>query len=198
MKTNERKIVIATQNQGKIKEFAALFANTPIKVLSLADVNFNEDIEETGVTFEENAEIKAEAVMKATGLPAVADDSGLAVDALDGAPGVYSARYAGLEKNDQANNQKLLTALQGETQRGAVFVCVLALCVPGEATQFFRGELRGVIAEEEQGTNGFGYDPLFYLPDREKTTAELQPDEKNKLSHRALALQKLAAFWAQR
>ncbi|NGP44984.1 XTP/dITP diphosphatase [Bacillaceae bacterium SIJ1] len=189
------KLVVATHNQGKIKEFNALFANQGVDILSLQDVHFHDDIEETGETFEENAQIKAETVARAVGLPVVADDSGLAVDALNGAPGVYSARYAGEHKSDDDNNAKLLKELEGEEQRGAAFVCVLALSIPGKSTRFYRGECRGIIGMKEMGNHGFGYDPLFILPDRHKTMAELSPAEKNEISHRSIALQSLMSDW---
>ncbi|TLS39204.1 XTP/dITP diphosphatase [Pseudalkalibacillus caeni] len=187
------KVLIASKNKGKIKEFEAMFAKHGIKVYSLYDLEEDYDLEETGTTFEENAALKAETIMEITNTMVLADDSGLVVDALDGRPGVYSARYAGEEKNDEANLQKVLKELEGipAEQRAARFVAVLALSVPGEKTRTFRGACDGIIIDEKRGENGFGYDPIFYLPDKQKTMAEISKEEKNKISHRAAALKKL-------
>jgi len=151
------------------------------------------DIEENGDTFEANSMIKAKAVVDELGEAAVADDSGLMVDYLGGAPGIYSARYSGEDKNYDANNKKLLKELAGVPleKRTARFVSVITLLTPEGRSLVVRGEIEGVIAESENGSNGFGYDPLFYIPSKDKTFAELTSDEKNEISHRANALVKL-------
>ncbi|RSL32591.1 XTP/dITP diphosphatase [Salibacterium salarium] len=185
------KVIIATKNQGKIKEFQEMFG-THVEVKSLLDMEM-EDIEETGETFEENASLKAEAIVNEYHLPAIADDSGLEVDALNGRPGVYSARYAGEHKNDEDNIIKVLEELNGvpEAERSARFVCVMAAAVPGEKTQTFRGTCEGQITFSKQGSEGFGYDPVFYVPKKNATMAELSSAEKNAISHRHHALDKL-------
>ncbi|PYZ99118.1 non-canonical purine NTP pyrophosphatase [Alteribacter lacisalsi] len=190
-------VLIATKNPGKVKEFEAFFAEKDIKVRSLLDLEEPEDVIEDGETFEDNAVKKAEAIGKAAGLPVIADDSGLEVDALNGAPGVYSARYAGKEKNDEANNLKLLREMEGvpPEKRTARFVCALAVYLPGNRSFVLRGTCEGLIAEERKGEHGFGYDPLFYVPSSEKMMAELTSEEKNTLSHRAKALQLLEEKW---
>ncbi|MFB5662913.1 XTP/dITP diphosphatase [Alteribacillus sp. HJP-4] len=189
-------IVIATKNEGKIREFRELLKGKA-EVKSLLDIKMA-DIEETGVTFEENAALKAEAVMKTFGFPAAADDSGLEVDALQGGPGVYSARYAGPEKDDKANINKLLHELDGapSEERTARFVCAIAVAVPDKETLVVRGTCEGRIAEAEKGTGGFGYDPVFFVPEKNKTMAELTPEEKNAISHRYEALKKLNYYWS--
>ena len=159
-----------------------------IKVLSLDDIGFSGDIDENGDTFEENAMIKARAV-SALGYIGVGDDSGLAVNALGGAPGVYSARYAGEHGNDEANNEKLLSELSGNADRGAAFVCAVACAFPGGEKDFtVRGECKGEILFEYKGAGGFGYDPLFLYPPLGKTFAELSMSEKNDISHRGNAM----------
>ncbi|MFZ4450587.1 XTP/dITP diphosphatase [Salibacterium aidingense] len=184
-------IIIATKNQGKVKEFKNLFG-TEVEVKSLLDINM-EDIPETGDTFEENAVLKAEAITDALQVPAIADDSGLEVDALNGRPGVYSARYAGEDKNDDANTAKLLAELDGvpKEERSARFVCVIAAAAPDTSTETFRGTCEGQIALAKAGKGGFGYDPVFYVPEQGATMAELPPEEKNAISHRYHALEKL-------
>jgi XTP/dITP diphosphohydrolase len=195
-------IVIATRNAGKVAEFRAMLTPLGIEVLSLLDLpdGAAPDVEEDGDTFAANAEKKARAAAIALGRPALADDSGLCVDALDGEPGVYSARYAGEPSTDARNNEKLLSELAArapgridldgtEALSGARFVCALALHDPstGETT-FAEGACEGFIIGEPKGSEGFGYDPLFYLPALGKTFAELEKSEKNKLSHRGEAL----------
>lgn len=187
-------IIIATKNKGKIREFKDFFKVYGIEVLSLFDLDKNiPDIAETGATFEENAALKAEQIASLLNKPVLADDSGLMVDALDGAPGIYSARYAGEEKSDDANNEKLLNALKSvpEEKRTAEFVCVLAVCVPEEETVFQTGICKGKIASKPQGSNGFGYDPLFVPDGYTKTMAEIPAEEKNRISHRSQAIKKL-------
>lgn len=188
-----KKVIIATQNKGKAKDFEAIFKPHGYEVLTLADVAPDMDVEETGTTFEANAILKAEAVAERLNTMVIADDSGLQVDALDGEPGVYSARYAGLEKNDNANIEKVLENLKNvpDQKRTARFVCALAVAGPGMETKTFFGTCEGLILSEKRGTNGFGYDPIFYVPELEKTMAELTPEEKGQISHRGNALRKL-------
>ncbi len=187
-----QEIVIATHNRGKMREFAGLFKDLPVKWLSLADLDIHADVEETETTFEGNALLKAKAYAKLTGRWTLADDSGLTVDALNGRPGVYSARYP----QPGATQQEQLDALLGELadvpmeRRGAQFVCVLALLTPN-ADLVVEGVCKGEIATELAGTDGFGYDPLFYVPSDDKTMAELTSARKNEISHRAVAVQKL-------
>ncbi|MDJ0330967.1 XTP/dITP diphosphatase [Planococcus sp. S3-L1] len=188
-----KKIVIATQNKGKAKDFEALLAPLGYKVLTLLDVAQDLDVEETGVTFEENAILKAEAVSKVLGIPVISDDSGLEIDALNGEPGVYSARYAGAAKSDSANIDKVLEKMSGvpENGRTARFRCVLAVAAPNEKTETFSGSCEGIILSTPQGNNGFGYDPIFYVPAQRKAMAELLPHEKAAISHRGNALREL-------
>ncbi|MCH4827825.1 MAG: XTP/dITP diphosphatase [Planococcus sp. (in: firmicutes)] len=188
-----KRIVIATQNKGKAKDFEALLAPLGYEVLTLLDVAQDMDVEETGVTFEENAILKAEAVSKELNIPVISDDSGLEIDALNGEPGVYSARYAGGEKSDNANIDKVLEKLASvaENERTARFRCVLAVAAPGQQTQTFSGSCEGRILDTRQGENGFGYDPIFYVPNLEKAMAELLPHEKAAISHRGNALREL-------
>lgn len=189
-----KKIIIASNNKGKITEFKQLFGQKNIEVLSLADLTLEiEDIEETGETFHENAQLKAETVARMINAPVIADDSGLVVDALDGRPGVYSARYAGEPTDDVKNYEKLLTEMNSINtgERTARFVAVLALARPGAETVFFEGSCEGIIAVEPKGKFGFGYDPVFIPNGYEVTMAQLDQAEKNKISHRFHALKKL-------
>ncbi|MFC7371287.1 XTP/dITP diphosphatase [Fictibacillus iocasae] len=187
----ENTIVVATKNAGKVKEFQNMLHPKGFSVLSLLDYEEIEDVEETGTTFEENAKLKAETICEVLQTPVIADDSGLEVDALGGEPGVYSARYAGEEKDDNKNIDKLLQELEGVGNREARFVCALAVAIPDKPSAVFRGTCEGEIAHERRGTNGFGYDPVFYLPEKKKTMAELEKEEKNLISHRAAALRHL-------
>ncbi|WP_081638349.1 XTP/dITP diphosphatase [Bacillus halotolerans] len=189
-----KEAIIATHNPGKVKEFKEILEPKGYEVKSLAEIGFTDEIEETGHTFEENAILKAEAVAKAVNKMVIADDSGLSVDNLGGRPGVYSARYAGEQKDDQANIDKVLSELRGieKEQRTARFRCALAVSIPGEETKTVEGHVEGYIAEEPKGEYGFGYDPIFIVKDKDKTMAELTSDEKNKISHRADALKKLS------
>jgi XTP/dITP diphosphohydrolase len=185
-------VLIATRNAGKAAEFKQFFSHYHIEALSMLDLEEDiPDVEETGVTFEENAALKAEEISTKLGIPVLADDSGLVINALNGEPGVYSARYAGLDKNDDANMDKVLKKLQGVSrlERTARFVCVIALSIPGEKTIFRTGFCEGHIAATKSGTNGFGYDPIFIPKDQEKTMAELTAEEKNRISHRTKAIQ---------
>ena len=187
---------MATGNPGKIREIARLLEGLDIEVVAQSELGVS-DADETGTTFEENSLIKAQHAADATGLPAIADDSGLSVDALDGAPGVYSARYAD-GAGDEANNDKLLGALEGVTDRGAAFHCVATFVEPGGEPLVARGEWRGEILHARQGEGGFGYDPLFFVPECGCSSAELPPDEKNARSHRGQALRKLVALLEQK
>lgn len=189
-----KKVVLATGNQGKVKELAAMLADQNIEVLPQSDFSVP-DVPETGTTFVENAIIKARHAAKLTGLPAIADDSGLAVDALGGAPGVYSARYSGDNATDQTNNEKLLKELTGvpEHKRGAQFHCVLVYMNHADDPTpiICHGVWQGSILTEAKGNQGFGYDPLFWQKDLQQTSAELPRDVKNSLSHRGKALAQL-------
>lgn len=192
-----RTIVVATGNMHKLVEIEAILSRvlTDVRFVALGQLGDFDDPEETGTTFLENALIKAEAAVEQTGFPAIADDSGLAVDALDGEPGVYSARYAGVHGDDAANNAKLLANMEGvaDADRTARFVSVVALIDADGLVTYGEGTCEGTVGYEEHGEFGFGYDPLF-LPDDTpgKTMAELTPDEKNAISHRFHALQALA------
>ncbi|BGE82682.1 XTP/dITP diphosphatase [Staphylococcus petrasii] len=185
-------IVIASNNQGKINDFKAIFPND--NVIGISEVIKDFDVEETGTTFEENARLKSEAAAKALNKRVIADDSGLEVFALNGEPGVYSARYAGLDKSDEANIDKLLHNLEGKKDREAQFVCVISMSTPGEPTQTFKGTVAGEITTERQGENGFGYDPIFFVPEKGKTMAQLTTEEKSEISHRGNAIKKLNAY----
>ena len=185
------KVVLATGNKGKVKEMADVLAQFGFDVVAQSEFGIASP-EETGLTFVENALLKARYASKMTGLPAIADDSGLAVDALGGAPGLYSARYAGEEGNDQANRQKLLAEMQNiaDEKRGAKFVsCIVFLQHETDPTpKIALGECFGEILREERGQNGFGYDSLFFYPPKNCSFAELETSEKKKISHRAIAL----------
>jgi XTP/dITP diphosphohydrolase len=188
--------LIATGNAGKVREFAALFAELQIKLYSLQDFPDLLPAVEDGATFRENALIKATTAARETGLPTIADDSGLCVDALDGKPGVYSARFAGEEADDAANNLKLLRELAAipPERRTAAFKCVIAFCTAEGLVETFSGELPGVILESPSGSGGFGYDPLFMVPEYGKTLAQLPLELKNRISHRGVAAAALHAF----
>ncbi|NJP36724.1 XTP/dITP diphosphatase [Alkalicoccus luteus] len=192
-----RKIFIASNNQGKIKEFADFFREYDAEVKSLADLPEPIDVVEDGATFEANAVIKAEEIGRRFNQAVLADDSGLEVDALHGAPGIYSARYAGEAKSDKANNEKLLHELKDAADRKARFVCVLALYRPGRDTITVRGTVEGEIGAALHGDGGFGYDPLFYVPSEKRFMAELSREEKNRISHRADAVRKLRELLQQ-
>jgi len=193
-------IVLATRNQGKVRELAALLAPFKLTVLGLEAFPHIRDIEETGVTFAENALVKASAVSLGTGLVAVADDSGLAVDFLGGVPGVYSARYSETPEcpaTDEGNVRKLLAALAGvpQAERTARFHCCMAACAPGGESIIAEGVWEGLIALAPSGTGGFGYDPVFFDPEKGKTAAAMRPEEKNSRSHRARAVAALLLKW---
>lgn len=188
-----KEVIIATKNVGKAKEFEHIFSQYNIIVKSLLDFEEIDDIVEDGETFEENALIKARAIAKQFNQVVIADDSGLEVDALEGRPGVYSARYAGENRDDQANIDKVLRELEGtpEEKRSARFVCALALVTPEGDESVVRGTCEGQILTQCIGNEGFGYDPIFYLPELEKTMAQIPKSKKNVLSHRADAFMKL-------
>ena len=184
------KIVFATTNEGKVKEIKEILKDFPIEVVSMKEMGITADIEENGTTFEENSLIKARALAKLTGLPALADDSGLEVDYLNGAPGIYSARYLGRDTDYDYKNNYIIDKLSGAKgeERSARFVCVISLVLPDGREFVERGVVEGLIGYEQKGENGFGYDPIFYLPEYGKTSAELPPEEKNRISHRGKAL----------
>jgi XTP/dITP diphosphohydrolase len=184
-------LLIATTNQNKLREYAAIFAALPLELRSLSDVGITTDVEETGATFAENAQLKAEFYASQSGLATLADDSGLEVMALGGEPGVRSHRFAGPNASDADRNVLLLQKLDGVPfhARLARFVCAIAIARPDVATEQVEGVLPGVIELAARGTNGFGYDPLFYVLDENATLAELPPERKNRISHRALAAQ---------
>ncbi|WP_027409509.1 XTP/dITP diphosphatase [Anoxybacteroides tepidamans] len=192
-----KEVIIATKNAGKAKEFQALLGKRGVEIKTLLDFPDCPDIEETGSTFAENARLKAETIASNFQRAVIADDSGLSVDALNGKPGVYSARYAGEEKNDQANIAKVLKEMEGIPfeKRTARFHCALAVAIPGKPTMVVEGTCEGYITDAPKGENGFGYDPIFFVPQKEKTMAELTKEEKNKISHRADALAKLDKKW---
>lgn len=186
------KILLATANKGKVKELEEMLADLDVTVLSLSDFPDFPEIEETGMSFAENAYLKARKAVEVTGLVSLADDSGLEVDVLNGGPGVFSARYAGEPKSDERNIDKLLEQMQGmpEAQRGARFRCSLAVVLPDGQEFLTEGKVEGRILFARKGLGGFGYDPIFYLPEMDKTMAELMLEEKNGISHRAKAFRK--------
>ncbi|WP_249870949.1 XTP/dITP diphosphatase [Oceanobacillus saliphilus] len=189
-----KQIIIATKNKGKAKEFKEFFSKHDIEAISLLDLEQEiPDVEETGSTFEENAALKAEQIANLLKTPVLADDSGLMIDALDGRPGLFSARYAGEPKNDQANIRKVLEEMQEVpvSERTARFICVLAVAIPGENTIFRTGFCEGTISNLEKGENGFGYDPIFTPDGYEVTMAELPAEIKNQISHRKNAITQL-------
>ena len=187
------KFVLASKNKKKLVEMNAILSQLGIEVCSEADAGVDVEVEETGTTFEENSLLKARAVMEASGLPAVADDSGLCVDALNGAPGVYSARYGGPELDDTGRYRLLLENLRGQSPRTAKFVSVITCCFPNGDVLTARGECPGTIAFAPMGEGGFGYDPVFFLPEKKKTFAQLTAEEKNAISHRGKALETFRA-----
>ncbi len=188
-----KQIVLATHNKGKIREFKAALATVGLEGIAIGDICQVDEPEETGRTFYENAKLKASYYMEACGLPCLADDSGLEVEALGDAPGVYSARYAGPDATDEKNNQKLIQALQDvpKEQRQGRYVCSLVLVYPDGKKVAVEGYCEGLIQDQPEGDGGFGYDPYFYLPNYQMTMASLPLEEKNKMSHRGLALKKL-------
>ena len=196
------KVVLASKNRHKLVEMRDILSAQGVEVVLESDVGIDVDVEETGTTFEENSLLKAKAVMEASGLPAIADDSGLAVDALGGAPGVYSARYGREELDDAGRYRLLLENMRGQLDRRCKFVSVITLCMPNGDVISARGECPGTLAYAPQGENGFGYDPVFFVPEKKKTFAQLTAEEKNAISHRGNALklfqQKLADYLSSR
>ncbi len=185
------KVVLASKNKHKLVEISKITEKFDMELILQSELGIDIDVEETGLSFEENSFIKAEAVMKASGLPALADDSGIAVDALNGEPGIYSARYGFDESLDDWGRLQLLlknTENVPDGQRQAQFVCVITMVTPDGKTIQARGEVHGELLREPKGENGFGYDPIFYYPPLGKSTAELSSEEKNEISHRANAL----------
>ncbi|MDY0189300.1 MAG: XTP/dITP diphosphatase [Desulfuromonas sp.] len=191
------RLLIASQNRGKLKEISSLLATVGIEAIGMDDYANLVPAQEDGVTLEENAIKKAQALVQQTGLPCLADDSGLMVDALDGRPGVYSARYAGEDASYADNNNLLLREMQAvpAEKRQAAFCCVMALCYPDGSCHLFEGKLPGYILESLQGDGGFGYDPLFAVGDSNRSLAQMTIEEKNLISHRGLALQKLLDYF---
>ena len=186
-------IVLATRNAGKAKEFQELLKDFPVQIKNLNDFGPIPEVEEDGVTFDDNAYKKASFAARALGLPTIADDSGLVVEALGGAPGVKSARYAGENASDQENIKKLLGEMEGRSDRRAAFECVISIAVPSGPALTYEGRCEGEITREPKGVSGFGYDPVFYCPEYGKTFAELTAAEKNKVSHRGKALVQVVA-----
>ncbi|MFP4456338.1 MAG: XTP/dITP diphosphatase [Clostridia bacterium] len=188
------KIILATRSKGKIAEFSELLDPYKVEILTTYDLDEPLEVQETEDTFRGNARLKATAYMELTGYPALADDSGLIVESLGEKPGVYSSRYAGINATDKENNEKLLHELKDVPmdRRNAKFISAIALVFPNNSVQIVEGTCEGIILEEPKGDNGFGYDPLFYVPEVKKTYAEMTSKEKNQYSHRAKAMQKLA------
>ncbi|MDR1701001.1 MAG: XTP/dITP diphosphatase [Lachnoclostridium sp.] len=189
----KQKLIFATNNQGKINEIRQILNDKRFEVMSLKDIKMDIQIEENGQTFEENAVIKAKAIMELTGEMVLADDSGFEVDYLNKEPGVYSARYLGEDTSYDKKNAEILKRCEkaGEGERGARFVCVIACAFPDGRVITTQGVVEGVLAEKPAGQYGFGYDPIFYLPEKGCTTAQMLPEDKNQISHRGIALRKM-------
>lgn len=194
------KIIFATGNQGKMKEVRMILEDLSCEICSLKDLNLDVDIVEDGTTFEENAIIKATTLCQMTGSVVLADDSGLEVDYLDKAPGIYSARFLGEDTSYDIKNQYIIDKLKEAkgNERSARFVCAIACAYPDGTVETTRGTIEGVIGYEQKGENGFGYDPIFYLPEYKKTTAEISPEVKNKISHRGKALEQMKVLMKAR
>ena len=188
-----RRLIFATGNEHKMIEIREILGELPVEILSMKEAGIEADIVENGITFEENALIKAKEVCKLAGEMVLADDSGLEIDYLNGEPGIYSARYMGEDTSYRIKNQNLIDRLAGvpDEKRTARFVCAIAAAFPDGRSFVVRGTIEGMIGYEERGENGFGYDPIFYLPERGVSTAELPPEEKNNISHRGNALRKM-------
>lgn len=186
-------IVIASRNKGKKSEIQELLKNFQVKIKTLDEFGPVQEIQENGKTFEENAYKKASFIARILGVPALADDSGLVVEALDGRPGVHSARYAGAHATDRQRCLKLLGEMEGRADRCAAFECVISVAIPSGAALTYSGRCEGLIAREAAGSGGFGYDPVFFYPPAGKTFAEMTPEEKNSVSHRGKALRDLCA-----
>ena len=183
------KYVLATHNPGKLKEMGAILARFGVEVVSPKDLGLTVDVEETGTTFAENAMLKAKAICAAAQLPAIADDSGLCVDALNGGPGVYSARYGGEGLDDRGRYMLLLNNMRGQTTRAAHFACAIACAFPNGDTLTAEGRCDGTVAFAPMGEGGFGYDPVFFVPEKAKTFGQLTAEEKSAISHRGRALE---------
>jgi len=188
------KLVIASKNKNKIRELKEILADLNWQIVGMEEIGITQEIEETADTFEGNALIKASKVMELCGEITIADDSGICVEALAGAPGVYSARYSGKDATDYKNNKKLLKEMEGIKNRKAKFVCAIAVARPCGKTKVLTGEFKGEVAHEVAGSGGFGYDVLFYLPEYKMTSAQIPAQLKNKISHRAKALKKLKNY----
>ncbi len=194
------RIILATGNKDKLKEVREILGKKSVSVVSMKEAGFDQEIEENGSTFAENAVIKAKAVCAASGETAMADDSGLVIDALGGMPGIYSARYLGHETPYPEKNAKILAMLSDvpEEKRTARYVCAIACVFPDGRTLLAEETMEGRIAQEPAGSNGFGYDPIFYVPEAGKTAAEMSPEEKHAVSHRGKALRKMEALLGER
>ena len=190
-------LVLATTNKGKLKEFQELLKDFPVEIRSLADFGPIPAVVEDGETFDDNAYKKAHFTAKVLGLPCIADDSGLAVEALNGSPGVYSARYAGENASDAENTAKLLKDMEGVANRKAAFHCVISIAVPSGPALTYEGTCEGELLTAPRGDDGFGYDPIFFYPELGKTFAELTMEEKNRVSHRGRAMAEVAAEFDQ-
>lgn len=189
--TNITTLVIATRNKGKIAELNALLKDFPVQIKSLESFGPLPPLQEDGTTFEENAYQKASFASRILGLPALADDSGLSIEALDGAPGVFSARFAGENATDAQRCERILSEMKGKKNRNAAFECVISIAVPTGRALTYEARVEGLIAETPAGSNGFGYDPIFFYPPIGKTFAQLSREEKNSISHRGKALKEL-------
>lgn len=187
------KFILATHNPGKLREMSDILSHLGVEVVSPADEGITVEVEETGTTFAENAMLKAKAICAASGLPAIADDSGLCVDALNGGPGVYSARYGGEGLDDRGRYMLLLSSLRGQTTRAAHFACAIACAFPDGKTLTAEGRCDGAIAFAPLGEGGFGYDPVFLVPEKGKTFGQLTAEEKSAISHRGRALRDFSA-----
>lgn len=192
------KLVLASKNEHKLKEMQDILSALGVEVVLERDVGVDVDVEETGETFEENAYLKASAVMRASGLPAVADDSGLCVSGMNGGPGVYSARFGGEGLTDAERCTLLLDMMRGQLDRSCKFVSAICCCFPDGTKVTAYGECKGTLAYAPKGQDGFGYDPIFFVPGEKKTFAELTPEEKNAISHRGIALREFARLLAEK
>ncbi|MFR6009794.1 MAG: XTP/dITP diphosphatase [Christensenellales bacterium] len=186
-------IILATNNKSKVKEISEMMSGSDITFVSLADAGINVEVEETGTTFEENALLKAREICKLSGKPTISDDSGLEIDALDGAPGIYSSRFMGEDTSYDIKNNALIEKLENvaDPDRTARFRCCMALVLPDGREFVTEGAMEGIIAREPKGINGFGYDPILFIPEYNRTSAELSSEEKNNISHRGEALRKM-------
>lgn len=186
-------IILATNNKSKVKEISEMMSGNDITFVSLADAGINVEVEETGTTFEENALLKAREICKLSGKPTISDDSGLEIDALDGAPGIYSSRFMGEDTSYDIKNNALIEKLENvaDPDRTARFRCCMALVLPDGREFVTEGAMEGIIAREPKGINGFGYDPILFIPEYNRTSAELSSEEKNNISHRGEALRKM-------